>query len=116
MALAMNNVDFVELLMEYGVCISLFLTNELMEFLYGFRSYDKSSPLRYEVLDREYKAIPKYSENAGIYKTLCAQDELVSPSSVMIPRCLIEVLVRHLCNPIIRKGNETFIEVRSCSP
>lgn len=111
MALAMNNVSFVELLMEYGVCLGLFLTTELMEFLYGFRSYNKSSPLRYEIRDNEYQGIPKYSENASIYKYLCSQDELVSPDNVVVPRHLIEEIIRQICKPLIRKGNETFIEV-----
>ena len=47
MALAMNNVEFVELLLDYGVSISTILTKDVIEFLYGYRSYDKSSPMRY---------------------------------------------------------------------
>ena len=47
MALALNNVEFVELLLEYGVSIGSILTKEVVEFLYGYRALDKSSPMRY---------------------------------------------------------------------
>ena len=38
MALARDNVEFVKLLLDYGVSISSFLTNEVLEFLHGYRS------------------------------------------------------------------------------
>lgn len=112
MSLAMNNVEFVEILMEYGVCISAFLTEELMNFLYGFRSYDKSSPLRSEFHNDDYEPIPAYSKNLTAYKTMCSQDDLVSTSNVMLPRERIERLIHELCHDLIRKGNEGFVEVR----
>ena len=37
MALARDNVEFVKLLLDYGVSISSFLTNEVLEFLHGYR-------------------------------------------------------------------------------
>ena len=115
MALAMDNVDFVKLLLEYGVNISSFLTNEVLEFLHGYRSYDKSSPLRYEISEKDYKPYHMAGINANIYNYICSYNQLNTPF-VAIPRKIVERVMQNLCSGLVKIEDEKFIEVSTvCS-
>ena len=111
MALAMNNVEFVRLILEYGVSINSFLTNEVLEFLYGFRSYDKGSPLRYELQDSDYKPASANCDNDSVYKALVAYEDQISMNRILIPRDRIESLIADICSTFFKFGTEKFIEV-----
>lgn len=110
MALAMDNVEFVKLLLEYGVSISSFLTNEVLEFLHGYRSYNKNSPLRYEISEKEYKMYHMAGINTNIYNFICVYTQLHT-SYVAIPRKVIEKAMEDLCSGLVKIEDEKFIEV-----
>ena len=108
-ALAMDNVDFVQLLLEYGVTIGSFLTNEILEFLYGYRSYDSFSPIRWEISDKDYKPCNMSGINGEIYRGLCESRGLDS-HNIAIPRKVIENIMNDLCEGLVKIGNEKFLE------
>lgn len=54
MALALNRVEFLELLLYYCVSVKGILTKPVLEFLYGYASFKYQSPIKEMVRDDDY--------------------------------------------------------------
>ena len=78
MALATDYVEFVELLLDYGFNMRNFLTNEVLEFLYGVRSHSNLSPLKWEIPGKDFKSCQMSGENGEIYGRICKQVYLLN--------------------------------------
>ena len=109
MALALNRVEFLELLLYYCVSVNAILTKPVLEFLYGYASYKYQSPIKEMIRDVDYCKYeePKYSDTV---KTLC------SYTGQKLDKCCIKLskikdIIRKLCGRMITKGNEDFIQV-----
>ena len=111
MALAMNYVDYVQLLLDYGFNMMNFLTNDVLEFLYGIRSHSSQSPLKWEIPDKDFKQCHTSGENGLVYTRICQQQGVPIDFS-SIPRKSIEKALDRICDGLIKVGNEQFIEVR----
>jgi len=109
MALALDRLDFVRLLLKNCVSVNTFLTRNLLEFLYGYRSKMMTSSLRFEINDKEYTAIDMNSTHVDTLKTLCGY-ESYNVLSCSIPYSVIRRTVQHLCGRIKKQGNEDFLE------
>ena len=109
MALALNRVDFLELLLHYCVSVKAILTQPVLGFLYGYASYKYQSPIKEMVRDVDYC---KYEETKyfDTVKTLC------SYTGQKLDKCCIKLskikdIIRRLCGRLIAKGDEDFIQV-----
>lgn len=108
MALAMNRVDFVKLLIEYGVSIEQFLTNDILEFLYWFQSRSVTSTLNFHI-DNNLYVPATLNEHAKAEITLMGF-ETVKTNAWAIPRRQIENLMKYLCKHLVSKREQAFIE------
>lgn len=109
MALALNRVEFLELLLYYCVSVKGILTKPVLEFLYGYASFKYQSPIKEMVRDDDYC---KYEETkySDTVKTLC------SYTGQKVDKCCIKLskikdIVRRLCGRMITKGDEDFMQV-----
>ena len=109
MALALNRVDFLELLLHYCVSVKAILTQPVLGFLYGYASYKYQSPIKEMVRDVDYC---KYEETkySDTVKTLG------SYTGQKLDKCCIKLskikdIIRRLCGRLIAKGDEDFIQV-----
>lgn len=109
MALALNRVEFLELLLYYCVSVKGILTKPVLEFLYGYASFKYQSPIKEMVRDDDYC---KYEETkySDTVKTLC------SYTGQKVDKCCIKLskikdIVRRLCGRMIPKGDEDFMQV-----
>ena len=73
MALATDYVEFVEILLDYGFNMRNFLTNDVLEFLYGIRAHSNLSPLKWEIPSKDFKPCHVSGENGEIYTRICQQ-------------------------------------------
>ena len=67
MALALNRSEFVRTLLNHGVSLHSLLTNEVLQFLYGYRSHTPTSTLKYEFNTNDYINAGESSGNRIIY-------------------------------------------------
>lgn len=111
MALALDRLDFVRLLLKNCVSVNTFLTRNLLEFLYGYRSKMMTSSLRFEIKQEEYTAIDMNCTHVDTLKTLCGYENY-NILSCCIPYSVIKRTVQHLCGRIKKQGNKDFLEVK----
>ena len=110
MALALGRVDFVKLLLDQGVSIHSILTNEVLQFLYGYQSYMDNSTLRYEFSENDYVNADSSEAYKYIINLVCSYGG-INPRYCAIPRNIIESVIQKLCYTFIREGDERFTEV-----
>ena len=116
-ALARDNVDFVDLMLDYGVSMHTVLTNQVLEFLYGYRAQVYGSSLSFEFVPENYTSFVKNPDGSidekmiELYNCLCLVGG-VTPQRSCLPRKNIECfIINTLCKSLIQVENETFIEV-----
>ena len=68
MALAMDRVDFVKLFLQYRINITTLLKEDVLGFLYGYRSQDAHSILK-KIIKDGYK--PAKGDYEDVMKQLC---------------------------------------------
>ena len=111
MALALNRVAVLELLLNYCVGVSSFLTKPLLEFLYGYASRSNTSPIKEMVdEDNDYYPVDGNYKHYNTVKTLCSYTGYeTSKCSIQLSK--IRDIIKILCGRMIKKGHEEFIEV-----
>lgn len=111
MALALNRVAFLELLLNYCVSVSSFLTKPLLEFLYGYASRSNTLPIKDMVdEDNDYYPADENYKHYNTAKTLCSYTGYeASKCSIQLSK--IRDIIKILCGRMIKKGHEEFIEV-----
>ena len=110
MALALNRVDFLELLLNYCVSVNSILTKSLLQFLYGYQSRISQSPIKEMIEDKHYCSVDENCKHYNTIKTLCGYTGQET-SKCCIQLSKIGGLVEKLCGNMIKKGHERFIEV-----
>ena len=109
MALALNRVEFLELLLHYCISLKSIIKKPVLEFLYGYASYKYQSPINKMIKDDDYFGYddPDYSATV---KTLCTYTGQQT-NKCCISLSKIEEIIRRLCTRLITKGNEKIMEV-----
>ena len=110
MALALNRVDFLELLLNYCVSVNSILTESLLQFLYGYQSRISQSPIKEMIEDKDYCSVDDNYKHYNTIKTLCGYTGQET-SKCCIQLSKIEDVVNKSCGNMIKKGHEKFIEV-----
>ena len=110
MALALNRVDFLELLLNYCVSVNSILTKSLLQFLYGYQSRISQSPIKEMIETKDYCSVDESDKHYNTIKTLCGY------TGQEMNKCCIQLskvgdVVKKLCGNMIKKGHEKFIEV-----
>ena len=110
MALALDRVQFLKLLLNYGVSVQSILTQNLLEFLYGYVTIVRtnSSPMKYEEAD--YCDF----EKKDLVPELCRLIEHKKGSAcknVCIKLDVIKRNINKLCDCFIKKGDDISTEV-----
>ena len=110
MALALNRVAFLELLLNYGVSVQSILTENFLQFLYGYVAIIRTncSPIKYEAADycdfEEIDLVPELCHLIEHKKSLTSK-------SFCIKLDVIKKNINKLCNRFIKKGDEICTEV-----
>ena len=109
MALAMNRVEMVKLLLDYGISIKEVLTNDVLEFLYAYRSRDVTSTLKFEIDSKKDKSKymsvedveKKGDKNVELYRELLSLGP-IHTNYCRLPRKVIVNLTKKLCQRFLR--------------
>ena len=109
MALALDRVQFLKLLLNYGVSVQSILTQNLLEFLYEFVTIVRtnSSPIKYEEAD--YCDF----EEKDLVPELCRliEHKKRSACKACITLDVIKRNINKLCDCFIKKGDDISTEV-----
>ena len=109
MALALDRVQFLKLLLNYGVSVQSILTQNLLEFLYGFVTIVRtnSSPIKYEEADycdfKEKDLVPE------LFRLI--EHKKRSAWKACIKLDVIKRNINKLCDCFIKKGDDISTEV-----
>ena len=110
MALALNRVAFLELLLNYGVSVQSILTQNVLQFLYGYVATVRTncSPIKYEAADfcvfEEIDLVPELCQVIEHTKGFASK-------KFSIKLDVIKKNINKLCNRFIKKGDEIYTEV-----
>ena len=112
MALALNRVAFLELLLNYGVSAQSILTQNFLQFLYGYVAIvsANSSPIEYEAADycnfenEEKDLVPELChiidhKKGFVSKNICIKLDVIKKN------------INKLCNRFLKRGDEIYTEV-----
>lgn len=110
MALAQNRVTFLEVLLNCGVNLQSFLTQNILQFLYGYVAIVRTnySPIKYESGD--YCDV----EENDLVSELCQINESKKRLTLKKSGIKLDVIkknINKLCNRFMKKGNEIYTEV-----
>ena len=110
MALALNRVKFLELLLNYGISIQSILTQNFLQFLYGYVAIVRNncSPIKYEAADFcNFKEINLVPELCHVFE----HTKGFASKNFCIKLDVIKKNINNLCNRFIKKGDEISTEV-----
>ena len=99
MALALNNVPFVRLLIEYGVSIRSLLTKEVLEILYGYRWHDRPTALKVEELKPQEVPDSNLNEDRKSFfekLNLCMEFNSISENGKKIKFIQLDDIKKHV--------------------